>query len=129
MYLAELLVTERVLAQGIALFIGSASTGNIFSALYDSNGNLIDITGAVAGATTTAYQRLPLTNVVNELQPGTYYLAFMASSTSFRFRNHIVGNFGAGKLTGQTNGVFPASLQGLLPSTFTTVLGPIAGLY
>lgn len=129
MYLAELAAPLRTLATGIALFCGSVDTGNIFAALYDANGVLLDITGAIAGAVTTGYQRLPFLNGVMDLQPGSYYVAVMFSSTAFRFRSHTVGNMGAGKLTGQTNGVFPASLQGLLPSTFTTVLGPLAGLY
>jgi hypothetical protein len=110
------------------LFAGTVDTGNIFVALYDNNGNVIDVSGAVAGAVTAGYQRVPLSNIVNELQPGTYYVAAMFSSTSFRYCTHTVGNFGAGKITGQTNGVFP-NLQGLLPSTFTTNLGPIAALY
>jgi len=42
------------------------------------------------------------------------------------FNSHVVGNFGAGKLTSQTYGAMPGAT---MPTTFTTALGPIASLY
>jgi hypothetical protein len=48
------------------------------------------------------------------------------NNTSQRYRSHVVGNFGAAKLTGTTYGTYPTVT---IPTTFTTALGPIASLY
>lgn len=130
-YLAELIVPVRTIVGGIAVFNGTNVTGNTNVALYDANGNLIDtsILTGTAGSGTAGYQRIPFLGIADEIEPGTYYTAVQYSSGTARYCAHAVGNFGAGKLTGQVFGTFPANLQGLLPSTFTANLGNVAGLY
>lgn len=127
-YIAELFMPAGVYSTGIALMNGSAVAGNVFAALADSQGALITgaLTGAVAQSGTAAYQRLPWTAPFILKGPQTVYALFQFSSTSARFRSHTVGNFGASKKTGETNGTFTAIT---VPTTFTTALGAVAGLY
>lgn len=126
-YLCEVQIPSRCIAQGIGVFNGSDVTGNIILGLYDNNGVQIALTAATAGSGTDAYQRIPFAGVSIELQPGTYYVASMYSSGTARYNTHTIGNFGAGKLTGLTTMILPATIA--VPSTFTTALGNVATLY
>lgn len=133
-YIAEFFIPLRTLITGVALMNGSAVAGNIFVGLARSDGSLVVdpvtgvalTSGAVAQSGTAAYQRIPFSNTINLRGPENYYLLVQCSSTSARFRSHTVGNFGAAKKTGETNGTFTAITA---PTTFTTALAPIASLY
>jgi len=125
-YLCEVAVGGQGFVTGIALFNGSDVTGNVVVGLYDANGTLLASSAATAGSGTDAYQRIPFTAPL-EIFPGTYYVASMYSSATARFNTHTVGNFGAGKLTGQSAVTLPSTA--VMPSTFTTALGNIASLY
>ncbi len=124
-YLAELHVPETLTVTGIALFNGSAVAGNVTLGLYRADGRFLGKSATTEQAGTDAYQRVALATALT-LPPGTYYVAAQFDSTSARFNSHVVGNFGAGKLTSQTYGAMPGAT---MPTTFTTALGPIASLY
>lgn len=123
-YLAELYVPELMTITGVSLFNGSAASGNVTVGIYDSAGSFLGKSETTAQAGTDAYQRVPLALT---LTPGTYYVAAQFDDTSARFNTHVFGDFGAGKLTGQTYGTMPSGVT--VPTTFTTGLGPIASLY
>lgn len=123
-YLAEIHVPGTVTIAGVALFNGSAVDGNVTVGILDAAGNLLGKSASTEQAGTDAYQRIPLALT---LTPGTYYVAAQFDDTDARFNSHVFGNFGAGKLTGQTYGAMPSGLA--MPTTFTTALGPIASLY
>lgn len=127
MYLARVFVGANCTLTGISLLNGSAVSGNIKGALYSSAGVLLAQTASTAQSGTAAYQQVPFTATYAAKGPATYYIALEVDNTTARFRSHILGNFNAGKLTGQTYGTFPASITP--PTTFTTGLGPIADTY
>lgn len=126
MYLAEVYVPANATITGISIFNGDAVTGNRTLALYDAAGNFLRATATTAGSGADAYQRTDLSAPI-ALTAGTYYVAAQFNSTSARFNAHAFGDFGAGKLTGQTYGTLPSGLT--MPATFTADLGPIASLY
>jgi hypothetical protein len=133
-YLAEALMPFRSTVTGVALFNGSVAAGNVFVAVYDSDGVLITGTtsGAVAMSGTDSYQRVPFSGGAMAIRgPRSIWIAAMYSSATARFNTHVTGSFGAGKLTGWTNGTFQGTTASpiTLPTTFTTGLGPIASLY
>lgn len=123
-YLAEIYVPETVTITGVAIFNGSAVDGNVTIGIYDINGTLVGKSASTAQAGTDAYQRVPLALT---LVPGSYWVAVQMDDTDGRLNTHVFGNFGAGKLTGQTYGTMPSGIA--VPTTFTTGLGPIASLY
>lgn len=151
MYLAEVIVPSRCLVTGIALFNGSVAAGNVIVGLFDNNGYLVAQSNpaGVAMAGTTAYQRVPFYNTAAsanapaDVVAGTYYVGVIYTSTSARFRSHIVGDFGAASVVTPSVGVIPtnstytnsgegqSSTPALasVPSTFTTDVGPVASLY
>ena len=125
-YFAEVHIDSNVTLTGIALFNGSAVSGNVCVALADSTGAIVAECNATAQAGTDTYQRVPFTATYAAVGPATYYALVQFSSTSARFNTHIVGNFGASKKTGETFDTFTTITP---PTTFTTALGPIASLY
>lgn len=141
LYVAEIFVPATVLVTGIAVFNGSDVTDNVKAGLYDVNGTLLRATASTAGSGADSYQRIAFatdgagaaaTTIVLP-GPGTYYIGTCYAGTTSRFNTFAVGNFGAGKITSlvfATN--FAAAGTALTitpPTTFTTALGPIAGLY
>ena len=142
-YLAELFVPCAMLVTGTAIFNGSAVTDDVKVALLTAAGALFtDINGnkatnATGGAGTTqagtdAYQRIPFVAPVLVPGPQSLYVGLIFDGTVSRFNTHTVGNFGAGKLTGHVYATAfeTTAISGLvMPTTFTTALGPIASLY
>lgn len=127
-YFCELYVPESMLVTGISVFNGSAAAGNITAALYRGSSSLVagTITASTAQAGTDAYQNIPFTAPVT-LLAGTYYVALQFSSASARFNSHLLGAYGAGKMTGTVYGTMPSGVT--VPTTFTANLGPFASLY
>jgi hypothetical protein len=126
-YVARVFVAANMTLTGLALLNGSAAAGNIQGAIYNSAGVLLGNTASTAQSGTAAYQQVALTAPISLKGPATYYIAWSFSSTSARFRTHILGNFNAGKLTGQVYGTVPATITP--PTTFTTGLGPISDTF
>lgn len=100
---------------------GSNVTGNIDVGIYDSAGNKLVSTGAIAGGTASQIGSADVTDLI--LPPGEYFFAGWQSST---------GRFGGVAFIGGTNhmqitGVrTQASLASGLPSS-ATMVSPTAG--
>lgn len=139
LYLAEIYVAAPCIVRGAAVFNGSDVTDNIKAALFDAEGVMLAASISTAGAGPDAYQLVPFTldytgaGAITQilLQRGTYYIGTCYASNTSRFNTHVVGAFGAGKITSlvfATNFV-TTGLTVATPKTFTTVLGPVATLY
>lgn len=126
-YVARVFIPTNTTVTGLALLNGSAVAGNIQGALYDSSGALVGSTASTAQSGTAAYQQVALSAPVAVKGPATYYISWSFNNTGARFRSHILGNFNAGKLTGQVYGTVPATITP--PTTFTANLGPISDSY
>ena len=141
MYVAEMFVPATCLVTGIAVFNGSNVTDDVKGGIYDSAGTLIRATASTQQSGADAYQLVPFatgptgaaaTTVVLP-GPATYYIGLCYDGTTSTLQTFGTGVFGAGKLTGlvyATN--FAASGTALTitpPTTFTTLLGPLASLY
>lgn len=126
-YIAEIFVPAGCTVTGIANFNGSVASGNIKVGLADSTGKIIATSASTAMSGTDAYQRVPFTVPVTIIGPATYYALLFVDNTTARFNTHAVGNFGAGKQTGQTYATGFTTITP--PTTFTANLGPIASLY
>jgi hypothetical protein len=125
-YIAEVFVPCTALLTGISVLNGSAVAGNLNAILFDANGQPVASSGSVAQSGTAAYQALPFTATVTVVGPATYFVGLQCSSTSARFRSHVINTMGASKKTGETFGTVTAITA---PTTFTTGLGPIASTY
>lgn len=126
-YIGEIEVPQGCVATGLALMNGSAVDGKVVGILYDRNGRVVATT-ALAGtdqAGTDAWQRIPFTTPA-KLKPGVYYAGFQFNDTDARFNTHVFGNFGASKKTGEVFGT-PTTITP--PTTFTTNLAALGGLY
>lgn len=125
-YVSEVFVPCNAPLTGVALLNGSAAAGNLTVILYDSTGNIVANSASTAQSGTAAYQQIPFATAYQAKGPAKYFVGLQCSSTSARFRTHILGNFGAAKKTSQTYGTLTTLTP---PSTFTTALGPIADVY
>ncbi len=141
LYVCEMFVPATVLCTGIALFNGSNVTDDAKIGLYDKAGNLLRATATTQQSGADAYQLIPFatgplgaaaTTIVLP-GPATYYVGVCYDGTTSTLQTFGTGNWGAGKLTGlvyATN--FAAAGTALTispPTTFTTLLGPLASLY
>ena len=124
-YIAEILVPAAMQATGFANFNGSVASGNIKVGLFSKAGALLAQSASTAMSGTDAFQRVPFTAAV-QLSPGTYYVGLQVDNTTARINCHPFGNFGASKKEGETYGTFTTITP---PTTFTTGLGPMGGLY
>jgi hypothetical protein len=127
-YVSEIFVPANCVITGIALFNGSDVTGNVTVGLADALGNPIAAakSASTAGSGTDAYQLVPFATAYNATGPATYFIQVQYSSATARYNTHTLGTHGVTKQTGQTYGTFTAFTP---PTTFTTGLGNIAGLY
>lgn len=126
-YLARVFIPANVTITGLSLLNGSAVAGNIQGVLYDVNGVPLANTASTAQSGTAAYQQVPFTSPLAVKGPAAYFVAWSFNNTSARFRSHILGNFVAGKATGQVFGTIPNPIT--IPTGFTTNLGPISDTY
>lgn len=127
-YIAEIFVPSNMTITGIALFNGTAVAGNVTVGLADSTGAPISAakSASTAQSGTTAYQLIPFSSPYAAVGPATYYIQVQFNSGSANFRAHVLGTIVATTQTGQTYGTFTSFTPG---TTFTTNVGPIAGLY
>jgi hypothetical protein len=124
-YNAEVLITDKVVVNGLSFFNGSAVSGNIKGYLADYKGVVVASTASTAQAGVDSYQRVPLSSTYLA-QPGIYYVCLQVDNTTARFNTHTFGDFGASKKTSTVYGTL-ASITA--PTTFTANLGPIATVY
>lgn len=125
-YLAEVFIGKNTRVTGLSLLNGSAVAGNVVLFLADANGNIVAQTASTAQSGTGAYQQIALPTSVEVLGPAKYFVGVQFNNVGARFRSLVLGNMGAGKLTGQT---FGAVMPFTPPTTFTANLGPIAATY
>jgi hypothetical protein len=125
-YICEVRLVANATVTGIAVFNGSVASGNISVALADETGAVVASSASTAMSGTDAYQRIPFTAAYAAKGPGTYYVLQQIDNTTARVNTHTLGNFGASKKTGETYGTFTTVTP---PTTFTTGVGPVAGLY
>lgn len=124
-YVAEVFVPHNATITGASLLNGSAVAGNVTAILYDAAGVPIVQSASTAQSGTAAYQDFAFSSTIELVGPARYFVGVQFSSTSARFRSHILGKFISGKKTGETYGTATA----ITTSTFTTGQGPIASLY
>lgn len=132
LYVAEVFVPANATITGVSVFWGDATEGNAKVMLFNSAGTRVAISAStdVSGHTADAYStRIPFTGTYAAVGPATYYVGVIADNTSHRMNTHIIGDFGAGKITGLVYGTEAGYATIAVPSTFTTGLGPIASLY
>ena len=127
-YIAEMFVPANTIITGVAVVNATAVAGNITVGLADSTGAPIAAakSATTAASGTAAYQRVPFAAPYAAKGPQTYYVMLQADNTGYKFRTHTVGNCDTQKLTAQTYGTFTAFTPA---TTFTTAVGPVAGLY
>jgi hypothetical protein len=125
-YLARVFIPANMTLTGISVLNGSAVAGNITVALADSSGVVVASSASTAASGTAAFQQVPFSSTYQAKGPGEYFILLQCNNTGYRFRSHAVGNFKAGKLTGQTYGTLPSFT---VPTGFTANLGPVADTY
>lgn len=127
-YISEVFVPANTIITGIALFNGSNVTGNVTVGLADSTGAPITAakSASTAGSGTDAYQLIPFAAPYAAVGPATYFIQVQYSSGTARYNTHVLGTHGVSKQTSQTYGTLTSFTP---PTTFTTVIGNIAGLY
>lgn len=125
-YIAEVFIPVNTTITGVAFLSGSANAGNVAVALASSAGAILASSASTATTGTAAFQQVPFSSTYAAVGPAKYFVLLQNSSTSNRFRSHILGNFGASKKTGEVFATFTTITP---PTTFTTGQGPIASTY
>ena len=125
-YIARVYIPLNTTLTGISVLNGSAAAGNIQVGLADGSGNVLATSASTAQSGTAAFQQVPFSAPITVKGPGEYLVMLQCNNTSARFRSHTLGNFIAGKLTGQTYGTMVTFTP---PTGFTANLGPVADTY
>lgn len=113
---------------GFAMFQGTVAAGNVFAILYDKSGVVIAQSLSTAIVGVDAFFRIPWVSAP-VLVGGTFYIGLQFNNVANRFNTHPIGNFGAGKKTGEVFGT-PTSIAALPPpTTFTAGQGPMGSAY
>lgn len=132
-YLSQIWVPFHRPVTGISVLNGATAGGtdrHIF-ALYDYNGVLLGQTASTAPSGTSQLQSVPLVTPIQISGNRSYYIAVQSNGTTDLFEKYVTGQVGTGYNTGSQTGVYatiPAQLASV-PTSFTTAVGPIAGLY
>lgn len=132
LYVAELFIPCNMTVTGAAVMWGSATNGNAKVALFDSTGARVAISAStdVSAYTADSYgSRIAFSSTYAAKGPATYYLGVISDDNTNKVNTHILGNFGAGKITGLVYATESGYASITPPTTFTTGLGPIATLY
>lgn len=125
-YFAVVFVPVNATLTGASLLNGSAVAGNVNAILYNEDGVAVAQSASTAQSGTAAFQDFAFATAYEVTGPARLVVGFQFSSTSARFRTHILGRFGAAKKTGETYGTATTIT---VPTTFTTAQGPIASTY
>lgn len=128
-YVAEVFVPCNATLTGVAVLNGGAAAGNGKVMLFDSAGTRVAISASTAMSGTDAYQRIPFSATYAAKGPATYYVGCIFDNSGHDLNTHILGSFGAGKITGKVYATESGYTSITVPTTFTTGLGPIAQLY
>lgn len=132
LYVAEVYVPANKTLTGVSVFWGDATEGNAKVMLFNSAGTRVAISAStdVSGFTVDSYgSRIPFSSTYAAVGPATYYIGVICDSSANRLNTHVLGDFGAGKITGLVYATEAGYATITPPTTFTTGLGPIASLY
>lgn len=129
LYVAEVFIPANCTVTGAAVFNGGAVAGNGKVALFDSTGTRVALSASTAMSGTDAYQSIPFSAPYAAKGPATYYVGCIFDDANHDLNTHILGAFGAGKITGLVYATEAGYASITPPTTFTTGLGPIASLY
>lgn len=132
LYVAEVFIPCNMTVTGLAAFWGSATNGNATVMLFNSAGTRVAISAStdVSAYTNDSYgSRIAFTATYAAVGPATYYVGVICDDNTNKLNTHILGNFGAGKITGLVYATQSGYASITVPTTFTTGLGPIATLY
>lgn len=132
LYVAEVFVPATCTLTGVSVFWGDATNGNAKVMLFGSTGTRLALSAStdVSGHTADAYStRIPFSATYAAVGPATYYVGVICDDNTHRINTHVLGDFGAGKITGLVYATEAGYATITVPTTFTTGLGPIASLY
>lgn len=132
LYVAEVFIPANCTVTGAAVMWGSATNGNAKVMLFNSSGTRVAISAStdVSGYTADSYGSLiAFSSTYAAVGPATYYLGVICDDNTNKVNTHILGAFGAGKITGLVYATESGYASITVPTTFTTGLGPIATLY
>ncbi len=131
LYVAECFIPANCTVTGVAPFFGANTNGNVKVMLFDSAGTRVAISASTAAGAFTAddYTRVAFTGTYAATGPATYFIGIICDDNTNDLNTHVVGNFGAGKITGLVYATEAGYATISAPATFTTGLGPIATLY
>lgn len=141
LYCSEIDVPESMLATGISVLNGTTVTGNLrYVILYDAAGNAIANSALAGQASVTAsvYENYPFVNTAATPATGKFYVTGPAryfgclqdnavGSTTVRMA--ITGTNDNLLTKGQTGATFGTVPALVVPTTFTTAVGPYITLY
>lgn len=126
-YIAEVFVPSNVTITGVAVLNSATISGNMKVGLANSSGVNVATSASTAMSGTSAYQRVPFTGTYAAVGPATYYVEVFYDNATARPNSLTTADCGAAKQTGQTYATGFTTITA--PTTFTTALGPVAGLY
>jgi hypothetical protein len=132
LYVAEVFIPCNMTVTGVSVFWGDATEGNAKVMLFNSAGTRLALSAStdVSAHTADAYStRIPFSAAYGAKGPATYYVGVICDTNTHRINTHVIGDFGAGKITGLVYATEAGYATITPPTTFTTGLGPIASLY
>lgn len=126
-YIAEVFVPSNTTLTGVAVLNSATISGNMKVGLANSSGVNVATSASTAMSGASAYQRVAFTGTYAAVGPATYYVEVFYDNATARPNSLTTANCGAAKQTGQTYATGFTTISA--PTTFTTALGPVAGLY
>lgn len=127
-YISPVFVPTNMTITGVAVFSGTAVTDNLTVGLATAAG--APIAAAISADTldtgADAFQRVPFAVPYVAVGPAMYWVQLQYDGTTSRFNSYTFGNCPVTKQTAQTYGVMTSFTP---PTTFTTAVGPMVGLY
>lgn len=132
LYVAEVFIPANCTVTGVAVFWGDATEGNAKVMLFNSAGSRVAISAStdVSGYTADSYgTNIAFSAPYAAVGPATYYVGVIGDNSGNRINTHVLGAFGAGKITGLVYATEAGYASITVPTTFTTGLGPYASLY
>ena len=134
MYCSEIDVPFSKYVTGLGVLNGATAGGTDkhYVMLYDATGNIVtnSAVAGVAAATANGWQTFAFTNPYYVIGPAKYYGCLQSNGTTDTVRMLTTGtldNTTTKAVTGQTFGTVAASFT--VPTTFTTVVGPVWEFY
>lgn len=130
-YFAEVFIPANTTLTGVSLLLGHTTAAqNVFVGLANSSGTIVaNSNTTTAMGTADTFQQIPFTSTYAAVGPAKYFIVVQSSQTTGFIATHAaLGNFGAGKVTGETYGTFLTTAS-YKATTFTANLGPIADTY